>query len=179
MKIDVKSKTVRVTFAKGEFRILAALLAHAQREKQRNPVSWLAEPKAVQKMLVELLGVCHGLNGYDTVHVDDATKLDPAYRDGVLDYHYSQQSTYRENRRREHPHLEHDLALTPGGLDGDDLPPPPLCPTCKKEPADVVHGTVLECASCDAVSRAAVVAAVVAAEEVIEGRIRKAKGGAK
>lgn len=119
MKIDPKSKTVRVTLTKGEFATLGELLRYASREAQANPVMWTIQPKKTRDMLTQLLAVVHGMSGYSVSSVDDATKLDPLYRETVLRLHPDAASSYAETRKFHQEHLERQLSLGPGGLDGD------------------------------------------------------------
>lgn len=117
MKIDPKSKSVRLTLAKSEFRLLGELLGYAQDEKERNPVSWLMKPKALRKMLDSLLGTLHGLDGHSTTGVDDATKLSPEYQAGVLRNHEGLRNRYEEIRSLHEEYVERDLGLGPGALE--------------------------------------------------------------
>lgn len=73
MKIEKRSKGVRVTLTKTEISALASLLEIIGHEKVRNPVYWLARRKEQQKLFNALCGLVRG-GSYSRVYnaQDDA-----------------------------------------------------------------------------------------------------------
>ena len=79
MKTEIRRKCIRFSLTRDEMEILGSLLAPAQHDLEREPVSALFWPKKKQAMLRELLGLVRGI-ALVGGRADDATQLSKEYQ---------------------------------------------------------------------------------------------------